>query len=148
MYDQTLFFVCKLPDSDIRLQTKMGSQPGDCKWPLYIPQGFVWVLWFPILTLSPPKVEKRHDTVKICDVLWQVSKYQSGSRLPWRSAYCGELLCSNAYGGWFAPRAHHSVRMTYRLSAVLRLLGSLRISHNKFLWANKWIFILILKLTK
>ena len=48
-----------------------------------------------------------------------------------------ELLCSNAYGDWFAPRPRHSVRMTYRPSAALRLLGSLRISHNKFLRANK-----------
>ena len=52
------------------------------------------------------------------------------------------LLFLDAYGGWFAPRAHHSVRMTYRPSAALRLVGSLRISHNKFLWANKWILIL------
>ena len=37
----------------------------------------------------------------------------------------------------FAPHARHSVRMTYRPSAALRLLGSLRISHNKFLRANK-----------
>ena len=22
-------------------------------------------------------------------------------------------ICSNAYGGWFAPRPRHSVRMTY-----------------------------------
>ena len=54
-------------------------------------------------------------------------------------------ICSNAYGGWFALCARHSVRMTYRPSAALRLLGSLRISHNKFLRANKWILILILK---
>ena len=46
-------------------------------------------------------------------------------------------ICSSAYGGWFAPRLRHSVRMTYRPSAALRLLGSLRISHNKFLRANK-----------
>ena len=43
---------------------------------------------------------------------------------------------SYAYGGWFAPRVRHSVRMTHRPSAALRLLGSLRISHNKFLRAN------------
>ena len=48
------------------------------------------------------------------------------------SAWRGELLCSSAYGGWFVPCARHSVRMTYRLSAALRLFGSLRISHNKF----------------
>ena len=41
------------------------------------------------------------------------------------------------YGRWFAPCARHSVRMTYRPSAALRLLGSLGISHNKFLRANK-----------
>ena len=40
-------------------------------------------------------------------------------------------------GDWFAPRLRHSVRMTYRPSAALRLLGSLRISHNKFLRVNK-----------
>ena len=34
-------------------------------------------------------------------------------------------------------RARHSVRMTYRPSAVLRLLRNLRISDNKFLRANK-----------
>ena len=34
-------------------------------------------------------------------------------------------------------RPRHSVRMTYRPSAALLLLGSLRISHNKFLRANK-----------
>ena len=51
----------------------------------------------------------------------------------------GAPICSNAYGGWFAPRAHHSMRMTYRPIPALRLLGSLRISHNKFLRANKWI---------
>ena len=34
--------------------------------------------------------------------------------------------------------------MTYRPSVALRLLGSLRISHNKFLRINKWILILIL----
>ena len=47
---------------------------------------------------------------------------------------------------WRLVHAHarHSVRMTYRPSAALRLLGSLRISHNKFLPANKWILILIL----
>ena len=48
-------------------------------------------------------------------------------------------ICSNVYGGWFAPRPRQSVRMTYRPSAALWLLGSLRISHNKFLLANKWI---------
>ena len=37
------------------------------------------------------------------------------------------------YGGWFTPRVRHSMRMTYRPSAALRLLGSVRISHNKFL---------------
>ena len=42
------------------------------------------------------------------------------------------------------PHARHSVRMTYRPSPALGLLGSLRISHNKFLQANKWILILIL----
>ena len=31
-------------------------------------------------------------------------------------------ICSNVYGGWFAPRARHSVRMTYWPSAALRLL--------------------------
>ena len=31
-----------------------------------------------------------------------------------------------------APCVRHSVRMTYRPSAALRLLGSLRISHKKF----------------
>ena len=51
----------------------------------------------------------------------------------------GELQCSNVYGGWFTSWACHSVRMTYRPSAALWLLRSLRISHNKFLWANKWI---------
>ena len=51
-------------------------------------------------------------------------------------------MCSNTYGGWFTPCHHHSVRMTYRPSAALRLLGSLRISHNKFLLANKWILLL------
>ena len=40
-------------------------------------------------------------------------------------------------------RPRHSVGMTYRPSAALRLLGSLRISHNKFLRGNKWILILI-----
>ena len=55
---------------------------------------------------------------------------------------------SNVYGGWFAPRARHSVRMIYRPSAALRLLGSLRISHNKFLLVNKWILILILNFKK
>ena len=40
---------------------------------------------------------------------------------------------------WWLVRARvrHSVRMTHRPSAALRLLGSLRISHNKFLRANK-----------
>ena len=33
------------------------------------------------------------------------------------------------------------------INAARRMLGSLRISHNKFLWANKQIFILILILT-
>ena len=64
-------------------------------------------------------------------------------------AQCAEQqapICSNVYGGWFAPRAHHSVRMTYRPSAALRLLGSLRISHDKFLRANKWILILVSRL--
>ena len=37
----------------------------------------------------------------------------------------------------------HSVRLTYRPSAALWLLGSLRISHNKFLWSSKWILLLI-----
>ena len=64
-------------------------------------------------------------------------------RLPWLSAKHGELLCSNACGGWFASRARHSVRMTYRPSAALQLLGSLRIFGNKFLRANKWILILL-----
>ena len=41
------------------------------------------------------------------------------------------------YGGWFRPHARHSVRMTYRPSAALQLLGSLTVSHNKFLRANK-----------
>ena len=50
-------------------------------------------------------------------------------------------ICSNAYGGWFAPLPWHSVRITYRPSAALWLLGSL--SHNKFLRANKFILILI-----
>ena len=53
-------------------------------------------------------------------------------------------VCSNAYGGWFMPRPRHCVRLTYRPSAALRLLGSLRISHNKFLWFNKGILILLI----
>ena len=48
-------------------------------------------------------------------------------------------ICSNAYGGWFMPHPRHSVRLTYRPSAAL--LGSLRMSHNKFLCANKWILV-------
>ena len=36
----------------------------------------------------------------------------------------------------------YSVRMTYRPSAALRMLGSLRISKNKFLQANKRILLL------
>ena len=55
----------------------------------------------------------------------------------WRSAYRGELLCSNAYGRWFAPRTRHSVRMTYTSNAALQLLRSLIISHNKSVRANK-----------
>ena len=35
-------------------------------------------------------------------------------------------LYTNAYGGWFAYHARHSVRMTYRTSAALRLLRSLK----------------------
>ena len=50
-------------------------------------------------------------------------------------------ICSNAYGGWLAPCTRHRVRMTYRFSASLWLLESLRISHNKFLQANKGILI-------
>ena len=46
-------------------------------------------------------------------------------------------ICSNAYGGWFAPRVRHCLRTTHRPSAALQLLGSLRISHNKFPRANK-----------
>ena len=82
-----------------------------------------------------------------------------GHRIPWNiSAVCIRDISSPvaqcvarrapmqqcAYGGWFPPRPRHSVRMTYRPSAALRLLGSLRISHNKFLRTNKWILILIL----
>ena len=42
---------------------------------------------------------------------------------------------------WWLVHAciRHSVRKTYRPSATLRLLRSLRISHNRFLRANKWI---------
>ena len=51
---------------------------------------------------------------------------------------CGAVRrAASSYGGWFVPRPRHSVRMTYRPSTALRLLGSLRISHNKFLRANK-----------
>ena len=56
-------------------------------------------------------------------------------------------ICSNAYGCWFVPCACHSVRMTYRPSAALWLFGSLRISHNTFLQANKWILPILLKFT-
>ena len=52
------------------------------------------------------------------------------------------IIFGNANGGWFVPRARHSVRMTCRPSTALRLLGSLRISHNKFPRANKFILIL------
>ena len=57
----------------------------------------------------------------------------------------GSYICSNAYGRWFVPRVRHSVRMTYRLSAALRLLGSLRISHKKFscIMINKEDFTLL-----
>ena len=55
------------------------------------------------------------------------------------------MFC-NAYDGWFAPPACHSVRMTYRPSTALRLLGSLWISHNKFLPVNKWILLILLVL--
>ena len=51
-------------------------------------------------------------------------------------------ICSNVHGGWFMPHPCHSVRMTYRPSAALRLIRGLRISHNKFLRANKWTLIL------
>ena len=44
-------------------------------------------------------------------------------------------------------RPRHSVRLTYRPNAVLRVLRSLRISHNKFLQASKWILTLILILS-
>ena len=53
-------------------------------------------------------------------------------------------IWSNMFCRWFTPCARHSVRMTNRPSATLRLLEGLRICHSKFLWANKWILILIL----
>ena len=34
----------------------MGSQPGDCRWPQKVPQGFVWVCMGAILMLSSPRV--------------------------------------------------------------------------------------------
>ena len=54
------------------------------------------------------------------------------------------IRCSNLYGGWFTPLARYSVRLTYKSNTALWLLESLRISHNKFLLANKWILILSL----
>ena len=50
---------------------------------------------------------------------------------------CGAMrsvapISSIAYGRWFAPSVRHSVRMTYRPSAALWLLGSLRISYKNF----------------
>ena len=46
--------------------------------------------------------------------------------LLWRNASRSELYAAmHIYGGWFAPRVRHSVRMTYRPSAALRLLGNL-----------------------
>ena len=46
--------------------------------------------------------------------------------LPWCNA-------QHSNGG----SSRHSARMTYRPSAALQLLGSLRMSHNKYLCANK-----------
>ena len=34
-------------------------------------------------------------------------------------------ICSNAYGGWFAPCPRHRERLTYRPSAALQLSGAL-----------------------
>ncbi len=51
MYDHTF---SELPNHQIRHQAtdKVGCQPGDCMWSLYISHGFVWVT---ILTLLPPR---------------------------------------------------------------------------------------------
>ena len=59
---------------------------------------FLQLLWFSII--SPP--------VAWC-IAWCVAR--------------GAPICGNAYGGWFTPHARHSVRMTCRPSAALRLLG-------------------------
>ena len=38
MYDHTLFYAC------VHQATReVGCQPGDCRWPLNLPPGFVWV---------------------------------------------------------------------------------------------------------
>ena len=63
----------------------------------------------------------------------------SSHRLLWCSAWRSELLyAAMRMVAGSHPRCH-SVRITYRPRAALRLLRSLRISHNKFLLANKEI---------
>ena len=73
----------------------------------------------------------------------QVTIHTYHCHLLWRSTYRSELqyAAMRMVAGSCRPR--HSMRLTCRPSAALRLLGSLRISHNKFLQANKWILIRI-----
>ena len=64
--------------------------------------------------------------------IWYLSRNHSMSS-PMASCVVRRApVCSNVYGCWFAPRVRHSVRLTYRPSGALQLLGSLRICHKKF----------------
>ena len=67
--------------------------------------------------------------------LWQYTMLSC--RLPWRSA-------ASSYAAMRMVAGSRPVLVIAWEWHALRLLGSLRISHNKFLWANKWILIFVL----
>ena len=96
-----------------------------------------------------PCVRFWHNPLTLCDNLTMDKSWKDGTDATWSSSVAQCIaqrapICSNTYGGWFKPHPRHSMRLTYRPGTALRLLGSHRISHNKFLRANKWILIFIL----
>ena len=62
MNGHDLFYACKITRSDITPHTKVDCQPGDCMWPLNLPQEFAWVHMGKHTHLSPHALYKQGNT--------------------------------------------------------------------------------------
>ena len=104
----------------ITIATHLPAHPGSSGTAIQLPaEGHVLV----------PHLGMKTDPVCRKPVLWVMLTDQESLKVALKHLYYQNKthICL-AYCRWFAPCARHSVRLTYRSSSALRLLGSLRIS--------------------